>query len=94
MEKLAFLIRTAAFAAANSAPDVVKEVKKACLGGLTRGDFRICLSIAKSIRKKAEQFSDEDVAKGTDKGVSAKSMAKKETGDACTGGSACACGCN
>jgi hypothetical protein len=95
MGKMASLIRTAAFTAANSAPDAVKEMKKACLQGAVEGDFRVCLSIAKSIRKKAEQFSDEDVAEGTDNGDSAKSKTKKETSDTNTvGGAACKCGCN
>jgi hypothetical protein len=95
MKKMASLIRTAAFAAANSAPDTVKEMKKACLQGAAKGDFRMCLSIAKSIRKKAEQFSDEDVAESTDNGDSAKSKTKKEASDTNTvNGATCSCGCN
>jgi hypothetical protein len=94
MGRIAALIRAAACAAANSAPDTIKEMKKACLQGAAKGDFQMCLSIAKSIRKKAAQFSDEDVAAGTGNDDSAKSQKIDKTRDVCPGdGSACVCGC-
>lgn len=65
MKKIITLIRTAAFTAANSSPDAFKEIRKAFAQGISKGDIRTCISIARMVREKAATFSDKEVAEQT-----------------------------
>jgi alkylhydroperoxidase/carboxymuconolactone decarboxylase family protein YurZ len=60
-EKLDNLIRMASFVAANSAPDFISEMKKACKKGITPEQIKLCISLAKMVRKNAAGFSDQEI---------------------------------
>jgi alkylhydroperoxidase/carboxymuconolactone decarboxylase family protein YurZ len=60
-EKLDNLVRMASFAAANSAPDFISEMKKACKNGITPEQIKMCISLAKMVRKNAAGFSDQEI---------------------------------
>lgn len=60
-EKLDNLVRMASFVAANSAPDFISEMKKACKNGITREQIKMCISLAKMVRKNAAGFSDQEI---------------------------------
>ena len=62
--KLASLIRIAAFTAANSAPDVFKEVKRVRDRGVTERELKLCQSIARMVRDHAMKFSDQEIGEG------------------------------
>jgi alkylhydroperoxidase/carboxymuconolactone decarboxylase family protein YurZ len=62
MQNLIALIRIAAFTAATSSPDVIKEVRKAFSQGVSKGDIKTCISIAKMIREKVVTLFDKEVA--------------------------------
>lgn len=55
------LVRIASFAAANSAPDLLSEVRKATAQGITSGRIRIAISLARMVRKNAMMFSDQEI---------------------------------
>lgn len=59
---LASLVRIASFVAANSAPDALMEIKQARAQGMTPGRIRLCISLAKMVRKNAMAFSDQELS--------------------------------
>ena len=61
-QKLASLIRIASFVAANSAPDVLSEIKKAEKYGIKPDQIQMCISLAKMVRKNAGAFSDQEIS--------------------------------
>ncbi|PKN35965.1 MAG: hypothetical protein CVU61_00235 [Deltaproteobacteria bacterium HGW-Deltaproteobacteria-19] len=91
VQKLAAMIRAAAFAAANAAPDATGELKKAFKQGAGKGDFRMCLSIVKTIREKAASFSDQDILEKMGNLMSDGRRVDKEAGSACCTGASCGC---
>lgn len=92
VQKLAAMVRAAAFAAANAAPDAADEMKKAFKQGAGKGDLRMCLSIAKTIREKAASFSNQDILEKMGHLVSDGRKVDKEAGSACwTDGPSCTC---
>lgn len=60
-EKLCSLARMASFVAANSAPDFIEEMKKASVNGITPEQIKMCISLAKMVRKNAAGFSDQEI---------------------------------
>jgi hypothetical protein len=73
--KLASLLRIAAFTAANSAPDVFQEIKRARDQGVTERELKLCHSIARMVRDHAMKFSDEEIGEGLSETVSPCSAA-------------------
>lgn len=59
---LASLVRIASFVAANSAPDALAEIKEAQAQGITPEQIRMCISLAKMVRKNAMAFSDQELS--------------------------------
>jgi hypothetical protein len=68
-QKLASLIRIAAFTAANSAPDVFKEIERAHDRGITERELKLCQSIARMVRDHAMKFSDQEIGEGVAEAV-------------------------
>ncbi len=60
--RLTSLMRIASFVAANSAPDVLSEIKKAREHRITPDQIQMCISLAKMVRKNAESFSDQEIS--------------------------------
>ena len=73
--KMASLIRIAAFTAANSAPDVFREIKQARGRGVTERELKLCQSIARMVRDHAMKFSDQEMGEGSSETVSPCSAA-------------------
>jgi|SRR5271157_1302115 len=90
--KIAALARIASFVAANSAPDVASEIRKAQEHDITPGQIQMCISLGKMVRKNAGIFSDQEIS---DK-VESFAFAGKETCCPLSSGakdsSACSCG--
>jgi hypothetical protein len=61
-QNFASLIRVASFVAANSAPDVLSEIKKAERYGIKPDQIQMCISLAKMVRKNAGAFSDQEIS--------------------------------
>jgi alkylhydroperoxidase/carboxymuconolactone decarboxylase family protein YurZ len=61
-ERLATLVRIAAFAAANSAPDVILEIQKAGALGATPKQIQMSISLAGMVRKNGANFSDQEIS--------------------------------
>jgi len=60
---LAPLVRIAAYVAANSAPDALAEIERAREQGISPDRIRLCLSLAKMVRKNAMAYSDQELAR-------------------------------
>ncbi len=92
LRKCAAMIRAAAFAAANAAPDAADELKQAFKQGAGKGDFRMCLSIVRTIREKAATFADQDVLERMESVMSdGRKMDRETVGACCTDGPSCTC---
>ena len=92
LRKCAAMIRAAAFAAANAAPDAADELKQAFKQGADKGDFRMCLSIVRTIREKAAAFADQDVLERMEGAMSEGRKTDREAvGACCADGPACTC---
>jgi hypothetical protein len=92
MRKCSAMIRAAAFAAANAAPDAAAELKQAFTQGAGKGDFRMCLSIVRTIREKAATFADRDFLERMESIMSdGRKMDGETAGACCADGPSCAC---
>ncbi len=60
--KLSFFVRIASFTAANSAPDVIEEIRKAREHGITAEQVQICIGLGKMVRKNAISLSDGEIS--------------------------------
>ncbi len=94
--QVADLCRLAAAAAANSAPDALRYAGAARSVGATETAIGVAIGIARSIRSKAQGFSDEEL--GAWKGQAApcptgpsETAAAAAGGGAATPGAGCAC---
>lgn len=88
--KLSFFVRIASFTAANSAPDVIEEIRKAREHGVTAEQVQVCIGLGKMVRKNAASFSDREISEQA-------GVADTGTAQACCPASpesksACACG--
>ncbi len=61
-QKLSSLVRIASFVAANSAPDVLAEIRRAKAEGVAAEQIGIAISLAKMVRKNALSFSDQEIS--------------------------------
>lgn len=59
--RLEMLGRLAASTAANSAPDALRHVDAARAAGATEPEIKVAIGIARTVRSKAESFSDEEL---------------------------------
>ncbi len=62
LHELSSLVRIASFVAANSAPDVLAEMRNAEAQGMTSAQIRMAVSLAKMVRKNAIAFSDQEIS--------------------------------
>ena len=60
--KLSFFVRIASFAAANSSPDVIEEIRKAREHGITDEQVQVCIGLGKMVRKNAISLSDQEIS--------------------------------
>jgi hypothetical protein len=91
-KKLAALARIASFIAANSAPDVASEIRKAQEHDITPEQIQMCISLGKMVRKNAGIFSDQEIS---DKMCSFESVGEEMCCPLSPGAkdsSACSCG--
>jgi hypothetical protein len=91
-KKLAALIRTAAFMAANSAPDACREMEKSLVEGVTGKDLKLCRSIARLVRDQAMKFSDQEIEERLFSGSKEEEKTEKPLVSVCGEGCACSCG--
>jgi AhpD family alkylhydroperoxidase len=73
------LIRTGAAVAANCAPDALGHIERAKSAGATEAQIEVAIGVGRSVRSKAQSFSDEEIAK------SSATRAPTEEAAACCG---------
>lgn len=88
--KLSFLVRIASFTAANSAPDVIEEIRKAREHGITAEQVQVCIGLGKMVRKNAGEFSDREISGQA--GFADFGMAQACCPSSAQSKSACSCG--